>query len=115
VVVKAVQRLVAPLKRRVLLMVGRAVVERVYDDLKCQGLQVSLLNGEVRDKVEHFQPYGFTSHPPPGSEGVFLAVGGNRSHGSDHPFEQGKGEDGGRHHFSVLAFFDIVDGDAGLC
>ena len=76
-----VRSLIAPVARRVRLLVTRAVVDRVNDSLRCQGLQVSLLSDELRDDVEHFQDYGFTSHPLVGAEGLFLAVGGNRSHG----------------------------------
>lgn len=79
--VRAIAKVVAPLQRRVQLGVSRAVVKMVNDSLKCQGLQISMLAGELQDGVEHFQPYGFTAHPKPGAEGVFLSVGGNRSHG----------------------------------
>lgn len=77
----AIRNAIAPMQRRVRLMISRAVVELVDDSLKCQGLQVSLLAGEVQSDVEHFQPYGFTSHPLPGAEALFLAIGGNRSGG----------------------------------
>ena len=80
-VIRAIQVVMAPTVRRVRLMVSRAVVEAVNDALKCQGLQVSLLAGEVKDGVEHFQEYGFTSHAPAGSEGVGLFVSGDRGHG----------------------------------
>ena len=75
------QKLLAPLTRRVRLMVGRGIIKLVYDDLKAQGIQISLLNGEIRDQVERFQEYGFTSHPVPGAEAVMVCVGGNRDHG----------------------------------
>ncbi len=72
--------MIAPLKRRVMLMVSRGVVSLVNDGLKLQGLQVELLAGEVADDVERFQEYGFTSVPASGAEVIALAVGGNRSH-----------------------------------
>lgn len=46
-----------------------------------QGLQLRLTAGEVKDRVEHFEPYGYTSHPLPGAEAVVAFVGGDRSHG----------------------------------
>ena len=46
-------------------MVSRAVIKMVDDSLKMQGVQISLLAGEVAEKVERFQEYGFTSHPHP--------------------------------------------------
>jgi len=79
--VRAVYRLMAPLQRRVMLMVGRAVLRAVNDDLKLQEVQVTGLDGEVLDGVERFQGYGLTSHPHPGAEAVVVFVGGNRGHG----------------------------------
>jgi phage baseplate assembly protein V len=34
----------------------------------------------VLDQVEHFEPYGFTSHPLPGAEALLLSLNGRRSH-----------------------------------
>lgn len=78
---KAVRRMLDPMKRRVMLMVGRAVVRLVNDAPKMQTLQLSLLEGEVRDGVERFQQYGFTAHPLPGAEAAVVFLGGNRNHG----------------------------------
>lgn len=78
---RSLGRLIGPLKRRILLLVARGVVELVNDGLKVQGLQVSLLAEELRDGVERFQEYGFTSHPHPGAEAVVVFQGGDRSHG----------------------------------
>ena len=80
-VIGIIQKIAAPVERRVRLMVSRAVVTLVDDSLRLQGLQVQLLAGEVRDGVERVQQYGFTSRPLPGAEGVFLAAGGSRDHG----------------------------------
>ncbi len=79
---RTVNRLLAPIARRVRLMARRAVVRLVYDDPKMQELQLSIFSGEVRDKVERFQDYGFTSHPIKGAEAVVLALGGNTDHGA---------------------------------
>lgn len=76
----ALQRALGPLRARMMLMVSRAVVLLTNDAAKLQGLQVSLLADEVRDDVERFQNYGFTSHPLPGAEAVALSVQGNRDH-----------------------------------
>jgi phage baseplate assembly protein V len=62
-------------------LVSRAVVKRVDDGKKRQLVQAGLLEGETRDGLEHFQPYGFTSVPLAGAEGVALFVGGERDHG----------------------------------
>ena len=76
----ALQRAMRPMLQRLQLMIGRAVVLLVNDSTKLQGLQVSLLEGEVRDQVERFQDYGFTSHPHPGAEAVAASVAGSRDH-----------------------------------
>lgn len=69
------------LKNRVMLTVARAVVNLIDDSKKLQTLQTSLLKREVRDNIERFQDYGFTSVPHPGAEGVVVFVGGNRDLG----------------------------------
>lgn len=79
--IATVQRLMAPLQRRVMLMVSRCVLNVVQDGLAIQGLQVTILEGEPRDGVERFQQYGYTSVPKPGAEGVMVAVAGNHDHG----------------------------------
>jgi phage baseplate assembly protein V len=81
-IVRVVKQAVAPLDRRVRNMIGRAVIKRTNSDRKMQDAQVGLLAGEVRDGVEHFEAYGFTSRPHPGAEGVFLSITGNRDHGA---------------------------------
>jgi phage baseplate assembly protein V len=72
------KRAMQPLKDRVLLMAGRAILMAVKDDKAIQQVQVSALAGETMDKVESYQQFGFTSNPPPGTEGIILALGGNR-------------------------------------
>lgn len=78
--VRGLERALKPLKQRVMLTIGRAMVLLVNDALKLQGLQVSLLADEVRDDVERFQQYGFTSHPHAGAEAIAACVGGSRDH-----------------------------------
>ncbi len=78
--IRKFQKLIGPLKRKVLLMVSRAVLHTVNDGLKLQGVQISGYRGEVLDSVERFQDYGFTCHPKPGAEAIVLALGGNRNH-----------------------------------
>lgn len=79
-ITRIVQKLTAPIARRVRLMARRAVVKLVYDDTKMQTLQVSIMSGEVRDKVERFQDYGFTSVPFGSAEALTLALGGGTDH-----------------------------------
>lgn len=78
---RAVHKLLRPLLRRVDLMVARAVVRAVNSAARRQRLQISLLDGEVAEDVEHYEPYGFTSHPHPGGGAIALFVAGARAHG----------------------------------
>ncbi len=74
-------RLVAPYARRISNMLARGSVSLVDSGKKMQTLQVHLLAGEVKDGVEHFEPFGFTSCPMPGAEPIAAFMGGDRSHG----------------------------------
>ena len=77
--IKDVQRLMAPLRRRIQLLADRAILTLVNDALQRQNLQLKVLAGETHDDVERFQNYGHTSVPPAGAEAIVLGVGGNRS------------------------------------
>jgi phage baseplate assembly protein V len=61
-------------------MLARGVVALVDAAKKLQGLQVRLMAGEVKDGVEHAEPYGFTSNPHAGAEAFVGFIGGDRSH-----------------------------------
>jgi phage gp45-like len=76
-----IRRAVAPIQRRIMLAVGRAVILASRDAEGIQTVKVSLLAGELRDRVERFQEYGFTSVPLDGCEAVAVFVGGDRGHG----------------------------------
>ena len=74
-----VQKLIAPLQRRLRLIADRAIVTLVNDSLQRQGLQLKVLADETADDVERFQNYGHTSVPPAGSEAIVLGIGGARA------------------------------------
>ncbi|MGL4754345.1 MAG: phage baseplate assembly protein V [Aeromonadaceae bacterium] len=74
-----VQKLIAPMMRRLRLIADRAVVTMVKDSLHRQGLQLKVLADETADDVERFQNYGHTSVPPAGSEAIVLGIGGARA------------------------------------
>lgn len=48
---------------------------------KIQTLQIALQDDESKNDVEHFEPYGYTSHPLPNAEVLVGFIGGDRSHG----------------------------------
>lgn len=62
-------------------IVSRCTVTLVNAARKMQSLQIGLTAGSFKDDVEHLEPYGFTSRPHPGAEGVAVFPGGDRSHG----------------------------------
>lgn len=74
-------RMVAPLRHRVQMMLARAVVQLVDDSLGIQAVQLAVLDGELVEGAERMQDYGFTSVPFPGAEAVVAFPGGLRSHG----------------------------------
>ncbi len=78
---KIIDRMLKPLRTRILMTIARAVVESLKDDGGLQVMKLNVLAGENRDNVERFQNYGFTSHPKPGAESVVIFQGGNREHG----------------------------------
>lgn len=73
-------RLMGPFKRRLMLMVGRAVLRLIKDDTGLQRVQLVALDGETLDEVERFQEYGFTSVPHPDAEAMLVSIGGVRAH-----------------------------------
>ncbi len=72
-------RLLAPLRRKIVLSIGRAVITAVNDDTTLQTLQLTALQGEVLDLRERLQEYGFTSRPHPGADAIMVSLGGNRT------------------------------------
>jgi phage baseplate assembly protein V len=67
---------------RISLLFTRGIVTVVYkvDADKMQKLQASGLDGDLAEKVEHFEPYGLACNPLPGSEAFLLSLLGQRSH-----------------------------------
>ena len=77
----SLQKMLAPLRQRVMSTVGRFVLEAVDDARRMQTVSGTILAGERLANLEHFQAYGFSSHAQAGgAEGIALAVGGNRDH-----------------------------------
>jgi len=68
------------LKKRIIALIARSVVEQVSDSTAMQELRVEIMKGELREKIERFQQYGLTSVPLPGAEALIAALGGNRDH-----------------------------------
>ena len=64
-------------------MIARGFVRLSYATKKMRELQCEFLAGEVRDQLEHVEPYGFTSEPLADGkpEAFALFFDGNRSNG----------------------------------
>lgn len=77
---KALGKLERKLMARVRGVVRRAVIGRVDAEAGTQTLQAKTLADDVRDEVELFEPYGFTSSPPDGCEALVFSVGADSSH-----------------------------------
>ncbi len=77
---KAVKRMLEPLRQRVMLMVAKAIVKLVEDGGELQRLQVALLAGEVRNAATRIQNYGHSAYPFAGSLALVVFPGGNRDH-----------------------------------
>lgn len=71
---------IAPVRKRIEGMVQRAVLQLVDDSQKMQEVQFKGIAGEVRDKCERPQQYGFTGVPLEGAEAFVIFVAGNRAH-----------------------------------
>lgn len=78
---RVMSRLMAPLARAVGNMLARGTLVLANAATKMQSLQVRILDGEAKDDVEHFEPYGYTARPHPGAEVLLQFFGGDRSHG----------------------------------
>lgn len=70
-----------PIKRRLQLMLARAIVELVDNDEGTMKLQITVLSGEVLDGIERFEEYGLSSYPKTNSEAFVAFLNGSRDQG----------------------------------
>ena len=76
-------RLLLPIKRKIFLLIGKAILEAVDDSGKTQLLKFTCLKNETLDEVEKISDFGLTSHPPPSDtmKTIVLFPNGNRDLG----------------------------------
>jgi phage baseplate assembly protein V len=75
-------RFLQPIRNKIFLLVGRAILAAIKNSEKTMKIQVKGLSGEVITDIERVQNYGFESYPIVGSsEAVVLFVNGNRDQG----------------------------------
>lgn len=73
-------KLLKPIKRQLRQMISRGVVTGVDESKKWRELQIIALDDETLDKIEHAEPYGFSSSPIDDAETILLSSGGRRAH-----------------------------------
>jgi phage baseplate assembly protein V len=76
-----IQRLFVPIKRKLSLLLQRALVQAVNDSKNLQLIKIKLGANDIKDMMERIQPYGLTSVPAEGSEALVGFIGGNRDNG----------------------------------
>ncbi len=77
----ALARILNPLKQRILLLIGRGLIQALRQTQGLPELAAELLRGEARDNLVLMQDFGLASLPPAGGECVVLFPGGDRSLG----------------------------------
>ncbi|APJ03943.1 phage baseplate assembly protein [Silvanigrella aquatica] len=76
-----IQAMVNPIARKLNLIISKCTIKMVDDKTKTQTIQSEIITGEIREKIERWQEYGYTSHPPLESEGLCVFLGGERDRG----------------------------------
>ena len=74
-------RLLAPIRRRLRLIVSRAAIRASNDSTALQTLDLGLIGDETRKGAIRIAEYGFASRPPEGAEAVYVCPGGDRAQG----------------------------------
>ena len=75
------KRLIRPIKNRIFLMLGRAVLKLVDNSEATQRIQVIALADETISNIERFQEYGIETYPKTESQVFIGFLNGNRDHG----------------------------------
>lgn len=69
------------LAQRLFGLIGRGRITRANPAPDQQLLQLVLTADELKDEMEHAEPFGFTACPKDGAEAITLFLGGDRSNG----------------------------------
>lgn len=75
------KRLIEPIKRKIFLSLGRAILKAINNSEGTQKIQVIALSGETITDIERFQEYGFETYPFIDAEAFAAFLNGNRDHG----------------------------------
>ncbi len=75
-----IYRILAPIRNKIFLLIGRAILTAVKNDTKTATVQVKGLDGEVITDIEYLSPYGFEAMPSEGQV-ICIFINGNRDQG----------------------------------
>jgi phage baseplate assembly protein V len=75
------ERILLPLKRKIMLIIGKCILVAVDNSNKNMKLQLSGLKNESITNIERYQEYGFESYPKKDSEVLAAFIDGNRDNG----------------------------------
>ena len=75
------KRLIAPITRKIFLLLGRGILQAIDNSEGTQKIQITALDGETISDMERFQEYGFETYPLSNSEVLSVFFNGNRDHG----------------------------------
>ena len=75
-----VEMMFRELRNRINRLFDRGRITDVDGTRAMRTVQLEGLYGDIRDDVEHFEPYGFTSEPHVGAEVLMMSRGGDRDH-----------------------------------
>jgi len=81
VIWEELKRALAPIRQRISLMIGRALLTAVAEEDGRRTAQATLLAGELAEGLEMFEHFGLTSRPLADCEAVVIFQGGDRSLG----------------------------------
>jgi phage baseplate assembly protein V len=81
IIKRAIAEYIKPLRRKILLMVGRGEINSTDDSGSIQTLNASFLAGEDKDGVEKIGHYGLAYHAPKGSDAIMVSIAGARENG----------------------------------
>lgn len=76
-----VERHIAPIRKKIMLLVGRCILAAVNNSEKTQKIQIKGLKGETGTDIERYQEYGFETYPKKDCEVLTLFINGNRDQG----------------------------------
>lgn len=69
-----------PMMTRLRGLARRGTIARVDETQKMRAVQIRAGARDTRDRVEHWEPYGFTSSPLNDAEALIINIGADRAH-----------------------------------